>query len=139
MSSKIFLIAITSLALTACNNQTPEPKSHNEKNHVEHPERRDVNNTRINVRDRDSSAVTADQQSENATDRTITQKIRENVVKHDNFSTYAKNVKIITQNGVVTLRGPVNTDQEKADIANIAKQVAGVSRVVNEIEVVAHK
>jgi osmotically-inducible protein OsmY len=57
-------------------------------------------------------------------------------VADDSLSTTAHNVKIITVDGVVTLRGPVNNDQEKAKIADAAKKIAGVKQVDNQLEVV---
>ena len=65
-------------------------------------------------------------QSENEADRTITQNIRKAITADDSLSTNAKNVKIITNDGTVTLRGPVKSEKEKADIEAKAKQVAGV-------------
>jgi len=67
-------------------------------------------------------------------DRTITQEIRRAVVAQDRFSTNAKNVKIITVDGVVTLRGPVKTADEKATIASLAGRTAGAKRVDNQLE-----
>lgn len=54
---------------------------------------------------------------------------------NDALSVNGKNVKIITRDGVVTLRGPVKTDKEKAEIASIAKSVDGVKSVDNQLEV----
>jgi osmotically-inducible protein OsmY len=78
---------------------------------------------------------TASDQPENDTDRKITQQIRQAVTKDDSLSTSAQNVKIITQNGKVTLRGTVNNDSEKQKIADKAKKVSGVKNVDNLIAV----
>jgi osmotically-inducible protein OsmY len=94
-----------------------------------------ADNTKKNERDREPYAVTPENQSENETDRSITQRIRQNVVKDDDLSFNAKNVKIITRDGVVTLRGPVKDDQEKAQIATYAQRVEGVKKVDNQLEV----
>ena len=99
----------------------------------------DADNTERNVRDRDSKALTPMDQSENKTDRTITQRIRKAVVADHSLSTNAKNVKIITNNGVVTLRGPVKSEHEKTKIVAKAQQAAGVSKVDDQLEVEAHK
>lgn len=96
-----------------------------------------ADNTKKNERDRNAGALTPGDQSESPADIAITQKIRQDVVKADGLSMTAKNVKIITINGVVTLRGPVNTDKEKTDIAAIAQRAAGVSRVDNQLEIAA--
>ena len=92
-------------------------------------------NSARNVRDRDDQNKTTGDQSENEADRTITQNIRRAVTADDSLSTNAKNVKIITNNGTVTLRGPVKSEKEKAEIEAKAKQVAGVKSVDNQLEV----
>ena len=92
-------------------------------------------NSGRNVRDRDDQNKTTGDQSENEADRTITQNIRRAVTADDSLSTNAKNVKIITNNGTVTLRGPVKSEKEKAEIEAKAKQVAGVRSVDNQLEV----
>jgi len=92
-------------------------------------------NSGRNVRDRDDQNKTTGDQSENEADRTITQNIRRAVTADDSLSTNAKNVKIITNNGMVTLRGPVKSEKEKAEIEAKAKQVAGVKSVDNQLEV----
>jgi sporulation protein YlmC with PRC-barrel domain len=92
-------------------------------------------NSRLNARDRQPGTVTPDNQSENRDDLHITQSIRQAIVKDGNLSTMAKNVKIITTNGKVTLRGPVHTEQEKSEIERLAQQTAGSATVQNEIEV----
>jgi hyperosmotically inducible protein len=96
-----------------------------------------ADNTDKNERDRSAAAVTPGDQSESEADRTITQQARQNVVGDDALSMSAKNVKIVTSEGVVTLRGPVTTAQEKADIARIVKGVDGVKRVDNQLEIAA--
>jgi osmotically-inducible protein OsmY len=68
-------------------------------------------------------------------DRTITAEIRKQITDNDQLSTNAKNVKVITQDGVVTLRGPVKNAQEKTTVAGIARKAAGVKRVDDQIEV----
>jgi hyperosmotically inducible periplasmic protein len=92
-------------------------------------------NTGRNVRDRNGDTKTPGDQSENEADRTITQNIRQAITADDSLSTNAKNVKIITNDGTVTLRGPVKSEKEKAEIEAKAKQVAGVKRVHNQLEV----
>lgn len=95
----------------------------------------DADNTKRNARDADGHTLTPLDQGESAADRTITQQIRKQVVDHDQLSTNAKNVKIITQDGVVTLRGPVKSAEEKAAIASVATKTTGVKRVDNQLEI----
>lgn len=92
-------------------------------------------NTGRNVRDRGGETKTPGDQSESEADRTITQNIRKALTADDSLSTNAKNVKIISNEGVVTLRGPVNSQKEKTDVEAKAKQVAGVKNVDNQLEV----
>jgi hyperosmotically inducible periplasmic protein len=97
-----------------------------------------ADNTRTNERDRNTAALTPGDQGENEIDRTITQKVRQGVMKDEALSMTAKNVKIITANSVVTLRGPVKNDKEKADIVAIAQGTDGVKRVDNQLEIAAN-
>ena len=92
-------------------------------------------NSGRNVRDRDNQNRTSGDQSENEADRTISQNIRAAITADDSLSTNGKNVKIITSDGTVTLRGPVKSDQEKTAIEAKAKQVAGVKKVDNQLEI----
>ena len=94
-----------------------------------------ADNSGKNVRDRQDSSRTPGDQSNNKSDLAITQAIRKAVVADKSLSTYAHNVKIITANGFVTLRGPVSSPEEKETIAAKAKQVAGVKSVDNKLEI----
>jgi hyperosmotically inducible protein len=93
------------------------------------------NNSAVNVRDRTPDAMTADQQSNTKSDMTTTREIRKAVVKDHSLSILAHNVKIVSVNGKVTLRGPVNTEKEKVAIASKARAIAGRGNVDNQIEV----
>ena len=93
-------------------------------------------NTGRNVRDRGGDTVTPGDQSNNKTDLNLTQQIRKAVMADKSLSTNAKNVKIITANGMVTLRGPVNTPQEKAAIEAKAQGIAGTNNVDSQLEIV---
>ena len=97
-----------------------------------------ADNTLKNGRDRASGSLTPGDQGENDVDRTITQRIRQEVMKQDALSMTAKNVKIITINGVVTLRGPVRSDQEKTLIDSLAQQTGNVKRVDDQLEIAAN-
>jgi hypothetical protein len=93
-----------------------------------------ADNTDRNERDRAGTTLTPGDQGGSEADRTVTQQIRQGVVDDDALSMTSKNVKIVTVDGVVTLRGPVKTAAEKATIASIAQKVAGVKRVDNQLE-----
>jgi hypothetical protein len=88
---------------------------------------------------KDQTNPTADQQKMNPADRTITQKIRKAIHEDTTLSTYAHNVKIITQDGKVTLRGPVRSEDEKSNIEAKAVAVAGQGNVTNQLEVAPSK
>lgn len=92
-------------------------------------------NSGVNLRDRTPGAMTADQQSNAKSDVELTREIRRAVVKDSSLSTLAHNVKIVSVNGSVTLRGPVKTVEEKTVIASKAQAIAGADRVVNQLEV----
>jgi osmotically-inducible protein OsmY len=94
----------------------------------------DAENTGINERDRDEG-VTAFDQGNSEADRNISASIRKAVVADDSLSMHAHHEKIITIDGVVTLRGPVDSAAEKAAVEAKAKQVAGVARVDSQLEV----
>jgi hyperosmotically inducible protein len=96
-------------------------------------------NTKMNKGDATSDATTADQQKMNAGDRAITQKIRAEIMKDKSLSTYAHNVKIITQDGKVTLKGPVRTSDEKATIEAKAAAIAGSDNVTSQIQIAPPK
>jgi osmotically-inducible protein OsmY len=87
------------------------------------------------VRDRGGDTRTPGDQSESAADRVITQQIRQAVVADASLSMLAKNIKIITADGIVTLRGPVQSSQEKEVIEVKARQLAGMNQVDNQLEV----
>jgi hyperosmotically inducible protein len=92
-------------------------------------------NSAVNVRDRAPDAMTAGEQSSAKSDVELTREIRQAVVKDDSLSTLAHNVKIIADNGAVTLRGPVNSEQEKVAIASKAQAIDGPNKVDNQLEV----
>lgn len=92
-------------------------------------------NTKVNQRDRDQSQPTADQQKENKSDREVAQEIRKAIANDKSLSTYGHNVKVIVQNGTVTLKGPVRSDEEKQTIEQKAAQVAGADKVTDQIQI----
>lgn len=147
---KSFLLIIASVALVSCDWQGPNTSNNNNPNNrIENDRTRaqsedstrmdgnyyDSDNTGRNIRDRDSSARTSFDQSESEADRMITRRLRQIIISDDSLSTNAKNIKIITIEGVVTLRGPVASAQEKDAIAKKVKNIQGISRVDNQLEV----
>lgn len=96
-----------------------------------------ADNSGKNVRDRDDRTLTPTDQGGSESDRSITQQIRRAVVGDDDLSMNAKNVKIVTVDGVVTLRGPVKSASEKAKVASLSARAAGVKRVDNQLEIEA--
>jgi hyperosmotically inducible periplasmic protein len=92
-------------------------------------------NPKVNERDRSKDEPTADQQKDVRSDRDITQQIRQSIMKDNSLSTYAHNVKIITQNGQVTLKGPVRSEDEKRAIEAKATEVAGENKVTSQLDI----
>ncbi|HWY57123.1 MAG TPA: BON domain-containing protein [Terriglobales bacterium] len=92
-------------------------------------------NTKMNAQDRDKASPTADQQKDNRSDREITQQIRQSLVKDKSLSSYGHNVKVITQNGQVRLKGPVRSEDEKKAIEAKATEVAGENKVTSELNI----
>ena len=90
-------------------------------------------------KNRDQNNPNADQQKMNPADRAITQKIRKSVHDDTSLSTYAHNIKIITQDGKVTLRGPVRSVEEKGNLEAKAATVAGHENVTSQLEVAPSK
>lgn len=92
-------------------------------------------NSKTNQGDANQGAVTAQQQKMNPADRNITKQIRSSIYKDKSLSTYAHNIKIVTQDGKVTLKGPVRTEDEKAGIEAKAAAVVGADNVTNQLQV----
>ena len=92
-------------------------------------------NTVKNERDRSGETQTSGDQSNSPADLKITQAIRQALMKDSELSMTAKNIKVITANGQVTLRGPVTTAQEKAKIDQLAKSAAGGAHIDDQLDV----
>ena len=95
-----------------------------------------ADNTKANTQ---ADQNTADKQSNAASDRALTQQLRKAIIQDKSMSTYAHNVKVVTQNGQVTLSGPVRSDEEKQAIVAKAAEVAGQDRIVDQISVAPPK
>ena len=96
-----------------------------------------LENTQINVRDKDNKTLTPEDQKETKKDIRITAHIRKTVVRDKSLSIDAQNAKIITRSGVVTLRGPVANEAESKRLQKIAKKTRGVVKVDNQLEIKA--
>ena len=132
MKFKTIAIAITSgllLAGSAYTQQTPSTSDQDKAN------TKPADNTGKNAQDRSDDALTSGDQKNSKEDVDLTRKIRRAITKTDGLSVNAKNVKIITKEGKVTLRGPVKSADEKEQIVKIAKETEGVSSVDNQLEV----
>ena len=118
------LACLTALGLTAltADDKTAEP-----------------DNTATNQRDRSGETKTSGDQSNSSADLKTTQAIRQALMKDGALSMTAKNIKIITASGQVTLRGPVKTAEEKARIDQLAKSAAGGAKIDNQLEVKGSK
>ena len=92
-------------------------------------------NSKTNQGDASKGAMTAQQQKMDPADRNITKQIRSSIYKDKSLSTYAHNIKVITQDGKVTLKGPVRTEDEKVGIAAKAAAVVGADNVTDQLEV----
>lgn len=98
---------------------------------------RTTDNTSVNKRDRAKNAQTADRAKDDVSDRELMQKIRKAIMDDQSLSTYAHNVKVIARNGKVTLKGPVDSVEEKQSISQKATDLAGAGNVMNQITVKA--
>jgi hyperosmotically inducible periplasmic protein len=128
MKSFVFVLLITVMTVACSRDKQNQSANDRTSTNVA------ADNSGRNARDRDGATKTSGDQSENEADRALTQKIRQ-AITSDGLSTNGQNVKIITSDGKVTLRGPVKSAKEKADIAAKATQIAGVKQVDNQLEV----
>ena len=120
---RVFVVVAFCAATMAVRAQTPESGTK-------------PDNTKVNKRDRKAGQVTADQQKENEGDLKLTQDIRRSIMEDKSLSTYAHNVKVISQNGTVTMKGPVKSEDEKKSVIAKAVAVAGsADKVTDQISV----
>jgi hyperosmotically inducible protein len=99
----------------------------------------EADNTKRNASEQNKNTDTAEKQSNSKDDLALTQKVRQAVMKDGSLSMNAKNVKIIAQDGKITLKGPVDSQQEKDTIGTEAGEIAGKDKVDNQLEVKAEK
>lgn len=114
------LVGFCSSTLPACAYQDPQTQPDNSRN---------------NKGDASKGAVTADQQKESAADRDLAKKIRKSIASDSSLSTYAHNVKVIVRDGMVTLKGPVKSEDEKNAVGSKANDIAGADKVQNQLTV----
>ena len=118
------------LTLAGCNDSRPNNAASNAPSNSSTAR----DNTGVNERDRSAAAKTPIDQNENQKDIDVTANIRKQVVD-SKLSVNAQNVKIITQDGKVTLRGPVRSAEEKQQIEQIAGGIAGAGNVDSQLEI----
>lgn len=97
-----------------------------------------VDNTSINERDKGTATKTPQDQTNRAQDRERLAAVRRVIVGDKSLSTQAKNVKVLVEGGVVTLRGPVKSADEKAKVESLAKNVKGITSTVNQLDVLTN-
>jgi hyperosmotically inducible protein len=127
------LFASILIAYSSQGQQTPTPHDPAASDSTE------ADNTKRNSSEQNKNIDTAEKQSNSKDDLALTQKIRQAVIKDGSLSMNAKNVKIIAQGGKITLKGPVDSQQEKDTIGTKAGQIAGKDKVDNQLEVKAKK
>ena len=124
-SFKLVLLPVGTLALSFSLMSAPALR-------LQDPQPPAADNT---TKNKDENPPTADQQKMNPTDRAIAQKIRKAIHEDKSLSIYAHNIKVISQDGKVTLRGPVRSEEDKANIMAKAAGIAGQENVTNELEI----
>jgi len=142
---RALVIMLLSMAfLTGCNQTSPQPAANAPPNSAvtpvdstRTPRNTPADNTAVNRRDAAPHAKTPIDQNENQADINVTAKIRQQVLEVKDLSIDARNAKIITADGKVTLRGPVQSAEERDTLDRIARSVAGDGNVDNQLEVAA--
>ena len=97
-----------------------------------------ADNTRLNRRDRSGDSVTPTKQPNGSSAVDLVAQVRKAIVQDDGLSVKAHNIKVVASNGVVTLRGPVASEQEKAQVQKDVANVHGVDRVDNQLDIDTH-
>jgi len=137
---KTLLFVIAACALLACNkDNSADTTRTTSATGVAATTADTADNTKLNERDRNNATPTPGDQSNSKPDLAITAQIRKAIAADDAMSTDAKNVKIITQDGSVVLRGTVKSEAEKNAVGIKASGIAGVKRVENQLDVVTEK
>jgi len=134
MRTIYYFALLAALGLSGCAEQKNETQAQRDAN--AEAREHEADDTGRNARDREGNTLTPFDQSEKESDVAITRQIRQAIRDDDSMSQKALNAKVITQDGVVTLRGPVDSQAEKTAIEQKAQGVAGVARVQNDLETV---
>jgi hyperosmotically inducible periplasmic protein len=126
-SLRITILASAALVLCACpiNLNASQPKS----------QTGSASAAPDNSKQNKDQTPTADNQPNAQADRTTTAKIRKAIIADKTLSTYAHNVKIITVNGAVTLKGPVKSDDEKQKVESAAASIVSADKVTDALTV----
>lgn len=132
MSKKLLLVTLTLASGLLINTAKAEQDTY-----IHLTESSALENTELNVRDQNNATLTPEDQKETEGDIKITTDIRQTVIRDKSLSINAQNIKIITRNAVVTLRGSVETKNESKKIHDIAVQTPGVLKVDNQLEHIA--
>jgi osmotically-inducible protein OsmY len=132
---RIFAGCLALAAFTASSCAQNESDKRSASSNAEKAVEFSADNTGRNVRDRGDATLTPTDQSGEETDLKITQEIRRAIMADPEMSVNAHNIKVITISGVVTLRGPVASEDEKSSLERKAKAAAGVTSVDNELEI----
>jgi hyperosmotically inducible protein len=134
---KLILLPLFATTLLVCSSHgqqpTPTPNDSTASDSAQ------VDNTKRNSAEQNKNTDTAEKQSNSKDDLALTQKIRQAMMEEGSLSMNAKNVKIIAQNGKITLKGPVDNQREKETIVTKAGEIAGKDKVDNQLEVKAEQ
>jgi hyperosmotically inducible protein len=122
MKKKWLLLPVIALGLVGCQNRATDGAQ-------------DADNSDQNIRDGNFDTATSEDQGEDENDLRITQEVRKALMRDSTLSTDAKNIKVITQGGVVTLRGTVANSNENDTVLRITGQVRGIKRVNNLLQI----
>ncbi len=131
MNRKVFAVLACALALAACQKNENEPGT----TETTGANVKKSDNTKLNERDRSGTTLLPRNQSNSSEDIDISARLRKAIVSDGNLSMNAKNVKIITRDGSVTLRGVVKDDDEKKAVQDLASRTEGVKNVENQLDV----
>jgi hyperosmotically inducible protein len=134
MKTMHFFALMAAFGLAGCAEQKTDAQAQREAN--DESREHEADDTGRNARDREGNTLTPFDQSEKESDVAITRQIRQAIRDDEAMSQKALNAKVITRDGVVTLRGPVDSQAEKVAIEQKAEAVAGVAKVQNELETV---
>lgn len=133
LSKKLLIVALASMLGTSW--AVAQTAARSETQAAQGQASPSADNTRMNQRDKGDPAQTPQTQSNAKSDRELLAAVRRTIVKDKSLSVYAHNIKILASGGVVTLRGPVKSEDEKSKVEALAKSVAGVSSVDNKVDI----